>query len=364
MTLVHPGMIQQPYRRNVIINGDMRIHQRVNTYADTNATYSANVSRMIADRFQGITYAISTGQVFDVAANRGTDPLVGTYIESVNNIVGTFAAAPQDSASLFTTLIEGYDVSRLYGKNCVLSFDFYASTAGSYCVTILEGAATASYVHIFTVPAATFTRIEVPFFLDTTVGGPWNSTNGWGIQIQFGGINPAGSVHIAPQANTWLAGNYHSVAGVTDWTQIAGFTARLTNVQLEEGTVATPFEHRPFAEELLLCKRYFERINMYPGGEPVVFELAANNTGFTNIRFEVEKRLIPTITWQNIGINNPQIATVAITGVNSVSTRRIGGLNFNGTALGVTYGKAGIITSPPGYVAGQPMYFDANADFN
>jgi hypothetical protein len=34
--------------------------------------------------------------------------------------------------------------------------------------------------------------------------------------------------------------------------------AKITGVQLEEGTVATPFEHRPYGTELSLCKRYFQ----------------------------------------------------------------------------------------------------------
>ncbi len=32
-------------------------------------------------------------------------------------------------------------------------------------------------------------------------------------------------------------------------------------IQIELGSIATDFEHRPFARELELCKRYFERIN-------------------------------------------------------------------------------------------------------
>ena len=37
------------------------------------------------------------------------------------------------------------------------------------------------------------------------------------------------------------------------------YTLDIAQVQLEEGSVATPFEVRPYGLELALCRRYFER---------------------------------------------------------------------------------------------------------
>jgi hypothetical protein len=42
------------------------------------------------------------------------------------------------------------------------------------------------------------------------------------------------------------------------WIRFDGTLANLDKVMVEEGTVATPFEHRPYGTELALCQRYFE----------------------------------------------------------------------------------------------------------
>jgi len=41
------------------------------------------------------------------------------------------------------------------------------------------------------------------------------------------------------------------------WIRFDGTLANLNKVQVEEGTVATPFEHRPIGTELALCQRYY-----------------------------------------------------------------------------------------------------------
>jgi len=42
------------------------------------------------------------------------------------------------------------------------------------------------------------------------------------------------------------------------WIRFGGTVANLSKVQLEEGSVATPFEHRSYGEELELCMRYYQ----------------------------------------------------------------------------------------------------------
>jgi hypothetical protein len=72
---------------------------------------------------------------------------------------------------------------------------------------------------------------------------------------------------------------------------VAG-TIQLANMQLEEGSIATPFEKRPIGTELALCQRYYELLG--PGGVgSSTTNLSSQNIGWN---FKVTKRVTPTVT--------------------------------------------------------------------
>lgn len=74
-------------------------------------------------------------------------------------------------------------------------------------------------------------------------------------------------------------------------------------VQLEEGSVATPFENRPIGTELALCQRYYEKsyeLNVTPGtansGQQGFYILSSTNGAvYATCLFKITKRAIPTI---------------------------------------------------------------------
>lgn len=73
----------------------------------------------------------------------------------------------------------------------------------------------------------------------------------------------------------------------------------VSEVQLELGDTATPFEHRSYGDELLACKRYFQRI---AGGESgitgsaIMTGVMHNSTFLEGIyKMEVEMRTEPTL---------------------------------------------------------------------
>ena len=135
------------------------------------------------------------------------------------------------------------------------------------------------------------------------------------------------------------------------WIRFDGTLANLNKVQVEEGTVATPFEHRPYGTELALCQRYFEAI--FFGGTAGAKWSNRDYSG--GISFSVAKRAVPDTTYSG-----------TVTLMNSASTEsgitlttwsiNISGMAVRAIGTTVTDGASSIIspgTNPIIYVSAE-----------
>jgi hypothetical protein len=95
-----------------------------------------------------------------------------------------------------------------------------------------------------------------------------------------------------------------------------------TSIQLELGTVATPFERRSYGQELALCQRYYEL------NDAVIQSPAANNLTFT-FSFKAQKRAIPTM------------ATISVAQDSNISSPAFTGQNITGVGLQISATVAG-----------------------
>jgi hypothetical protein len=112
------------------------------------------------------------------------------------------------------------------------------------------------------------------------------------------------------QFNIWFDAGSDLNARTDSLGQQSG-TFDIAQVQIEPGTVATPFEQRPIGTELALCQRYFEKsypiasalgaVTTLGGWESVSFD-ATNFYDFGRLKFTTRKRATPTISlWSTNG---------------------------------------------------------------
>jgi hypothetical protein len=93
---------------------------------------------------------------------------------------------------------------------------------------------------------------------------------------------------------------------------LAGDFLYITNVQLERGDTATPFEHRSYGQELALCQRYYEARS----GETITLlkSRESDRARIFNISYKVEKRATPTVSLTSVVLDTaPSITAANIT---------------------------------------------------
>ena len=240
--------------RNVVINGDMRVAQRA-----TSASMSAAGGDIPAcDRWQYNRNGPSStvAQVAEAPAGRGFK-----YSLKWTNTspVGSIAAG---NVVKFSYRIERQDIERLgYGssnaKKATLSFWAKGSLAGKIGVACTRDSRITS--HQVTMTANTWEFHEIVIPADTSTGFSGNPNDAG---FDFGICWGAGGNSTSGATNSWIGFHNAYTAGFTAGQQGAylttnGSTFQITGVQLEVGSVATPFEHKNYAEQLAACQRYY-----------------------------------------------------------------------------------------------------------
>ena len=291
--------------RNRIINGDMRISQ-AQAGASISVSTDPSPRNFPVDRF---FCSASGGGVY--TAQRSTTAPAGF----TNSLILTVTTADSSIAAgdvyYMCQAIEGFNVADLgwgsaSAQTITLSFWVRSSIAGTYSGALRNNAVNRAYAFSYTINAAnTFEYKTVTITGDTS--GTWTTDNSCGIFVDWdlgSGTNFNGT------ANAWSAGNFLRNSSGTNWIGTNGATFYITGVQLEAGTVASPFERRDYGRELIMCQRYYEK-SFALATAPVTnagintgeFIAAANTTignSYTgNVFFKVTKRAAPTITLFN-----------------------------------------------------------------
>lgn len=268
-----------PSGRNKIINGDMKVAQRAATaFANNNAGWGG------PDRY----FTSNSGAAGQFTQSQGTIVYGG---QTRTAAVITVNTAPTSLTGVnfwqgFQQRIEGYNAYDLIGQPIAMSFIFNTNVTGTYCITLVDGAASQSYASTFSATANTPTKVTLLVPAPSTPLSIPN-TNGVGMYVNVGFLN-TGTYQTANQ-NVWQTTIAYTAPGATNWGATAGNFIAMTELQVEPGPVVTPFERVTFADNLLRCQRYYET-GIH------VFTCTGNNTNYYNGAFHVAKRASATMT--------------------------------------------------------------------
>ena len=241
-----------PSFRNRIINGDMRIDQRNAGGSITlNSTVQYTVDRI--PTYKGTSSAIITAQQSTTAPAK--------FVNSVIFTVSTGATPSIGDINGFWQVIEGSNVADLgwgtaNAQTVTLSFWVRSSVTGTYSVSFTNSSSNRFYVATYSISSAnTWEKKTITVAGDTDISATWATDNTGGIQIVW---DLGYGTDFNGTAGSWSASTIRRTSDSVQWCATTGATFYITGVQLEEGTVATPFEHRPYGIELALCQRYYQ----------------------------------------------------------------------------------------------------------
>jgi hypothetical protein len=298
--------------RNAIINGDFRIWQRGTSFS------SPAANTLSADRWK-TTYALGptttsvTRQPFSIGISSTLGVEAEFYLRSTITTVGTATRFSQEQ------FIE--DVRTFAGQTVTLSFWAKADSVRSVGAVILQNFGTGGSSQVSAVnQSISLTTSWERYTVTTTV----------------------------PSISGKTIGTNSSISVRFDQALASGSVLDLWGVQLEEGSIATPFEQRPIGTELALCQRYYQRItpdisiSSYPGFNDTT------TTGVFMIPFTQTMRVKPTAletsgTATDYAIRHKGSSITTCNTLPSLSGASTSYINFVATvASGLTAGESSL----------------------
>ena len=302
--------------RNRIINGDFAIGQRGTTFASSannNDAYTLDRWYILSDGNDAIdvtreTSVVPTNQKYAIALD----------VETTNKKFG------------IAQIIESDNCVGLTGGTVTLGFKAKVSATtklDNVKAAIVAWSGTADTVTSDIISAWGAEGTNPTLIANATYE---NTPANLSVTTSYATYSVTASVDTASTTNIIV----FIWSDVTDTT--AGDFLYVTDVQLEPGTVATPFERRPIGTELALCQRYFQVLTS--------LRLTGNTTVGSELAWPITytaMRANPTGTSTNFTLNN--VASAAQPFPTNM-TAASGGLRIISGGGGVTSAIDGVLT--------------------
>jgi len=317
--------------KNVIINGNFSVNQRGFSSTTSSGTYGFDRWAFLAS---GGTVTYST-QSFTLG-----NAITGQESANFARLVSASHSAAGDYALLFQR-IEG--VRTFAGQDIVISFWAKASTGTpKVAVELVQGFGTggspSADVNTY-VGQVTLSTSWVRYSVTVTVPSISGKTIGTG-------SNDSLSLFLWTSAGTTFNSRTGSLG-------VQNATIEFWGVQVEAGSVATPFERRPLQIELALCQRYYQRLAYSNAGWIAIGQVYPTNNVYATIPLPVVMRTAPT----SITVSGTTYALDAggvgrgITVAMGTSSPQILGLNATG-GFNMVNGDAALLafSTSPNYI--------------
>ena len=293
--------------RNLIINGAMRVNQR-----GTSSTTSGmqTVDRFLC-QFGGTDEAITQEQ--GSIGSSDTGPFEEGFIKSfkITNGNQSSGAGAADYVEIYT-MIEDQDISssgwdyKSSSSYITISFWVKSSVAQKFPGFFYTNQAGEgdSFMYSYQIDngsggnlsANTWTKITHSIPGNTSLSFNNDNTRGLSVAVfPFNGTDTSTSDHTDNAWAAWSTSN--KIKDMTStWYTTNDATFEITGVQLEVGSVATPFEHRNFHDDTQLCKRYFQVIAPSSGDHMIWgWGRAESNSARVAVSVPVPMRAAPTV---------------------------------------------------------------------
>ena len=244
--------------KNLIINGAMQVAQRGTSQS---LAHDGTTNTYTLDRF---LVNMASADQWDCTVTQSSDAPDG-FANSLLVTTGT-PETTIDANEYFSVQhkieaqnLQHIDSGTSSAKALTLSFWVRSSQTGTFAFSIYKGDQTARGISAtYTISSANTWEYKTIAIPGDTGGGGIDNDNGNGWNLYW--LLAAGSDWTSTDSTSWI--NYVTTGLAYGHTQngvitTASATWQITGVQLEVGSVATPFEHRSYGDELARCQRYY-----------------------------------------------------------------------------------------------------------
>tara|TARA_B100001113_G_C21102430_1_gene619317 strand:- start:294 stop:1385 length:1092 start_codon:yes stop_codon:yes gene_type:complete len=329
---------------NVIINGGMKVAQRATTKTGL-TNFNNGYHTLDRWRFQE---SGSPSYQFTMSQST-TSPNDFGYSLKMDCTTAQGSLAAGDTLQIQHRM-EGQNLQQFQkgtstAKQWTMSFFVRSALTGTYICQLFDNDNNRFVSKSYTIDSAnTWERKIITFPADTT--GALNNSNGNNLIAIW--YLAAGSDFTSGTLQTTWGGNTSANKAVGQ-VNLASSTSNdwyMTGAQLELGDSASDFNHRSFADELLLCQRYFHKVQGSSSDRPGIGGYVVGATeARMDVVFPCAMRGAPTIggtgTAQFDGHSDSADFNCSAIIIDEVGTGIISGLGIQIATSGMTNGHSG-----------------------